>query len=216
MDNAIDYRWENDHGHTPKIEQGLSKILNNPNYKSLNHIDIGCGNGALTIKFYKYFKKTLGIDLSKKGIEFAKKYENEKIKFEHESIENLISNKKKFDFVTAVEVIEHQYDPLDFIQKLNQITEEDGYVLITTPFHGYFKNLLISLLNLNDKHYTVLWKHGHIKFFSVKTFKQLISSSRTSLEIKKIGYSGRFYPFSHSMIFLLKKNKCDNSIKIKS
>ena len=31
---------------------------------------------------YKYFKRTLGIDLSKKGIEFAKKYENEKIKFE--------------------------------------------------------------------------------------------------------------------------------------
>ena len=207
MDSSIDYTWENDHGHTPKIEQGLSKILNKQNYKSLNHIDVGCGNGALTIKFYKYFKKTLGIDLSKKGIEFAKKYENEKIKFEHESIENLISNKKKFDFVTSVEVIEHQYDPLDFIQKLNQITEEGGYILITTPFHGYFKNLLISLLNLNDRHYTVLWKHGHIKFFSVKTFKELIKLSNTNLEIIKVDYCGRFYPFSHSMLFLLKKNE---------
>ena len=206
MDNKIDYKWDSAHQHTPKIEHDLSKILNNPNYKSLNHLDVGCGNGALTIKFYKYFNKTLGIDLSEEGIKFAKKFENEKIKFEHESIENLINNNNKFDFVTAVEVIEHQYDPLDFIQKLNQITEKEGYILISTPFHGYFKNLLISLLNLIDNHYNALWKHGHIKFFSVKTFKQLISSSRTSLEIKKIGYSGRFYPFSHSMIFLLKKN----------
>ena len=28
MDNTIDYKWENDHEHTPKIEKGLSKILN--------------------------------------------------------------------------------------------------------------------------------------------------------------------------------------------
>ena len=207
MDNSIDYSWENEHCHTPKIEQALSKILNNPKNKLLDHIDVGCGNGALTMKFYKYFKKTLGIDLSKKGIEFAKKYENEKIKFENESIENLISNKKKFDFVTSIEVIEHQYDPLDFIKKLNQITKEGGQLLITTPFHGYLKNLLISLLNLNDKHYNVLWKHGHIKFFSVKTFKELIKISETNLEIKKIDYCGRFYPFSHSMLFLLKKNE---------
>ena len=59
MDSSIDYTWENDHGHTPKIEQGLSKILNKQNYKSLNHIDVGCGNGALTIKFYKYLNDNL-------------------------------------------------------------------------------------------------------------------------------------------------------------
>ena len=28
----------------------------NPDYKFCSHIDVGCGNGALTIKFYKYFK----------------------------------------------------------------------------------------------------------------------------------------------------------------
>ena len=207
MDNTIDYKWENDHEHTPKIEKGLSKILNNSNYKLLNHIDVGCGNGALTVKFCKFFNKSLGIDLSEDGIKFAKKYENEKIKFENESIENLIEKGREFDFVSAIEVIEHQYDPMDFLIKLSKITKKDGLVIISTPFHGYFKNLLISLLNLNDSHYTVLWKHGHIKFFSVKTFKKLVSTSKVPLEIKRISYSGRIYPFSNSMIFLLKKNK---------
>ena len=205
MKNKIDYRWESSDHHTPKIDRDLVKILKDPKYKSLNHLDVGCGNGALTLKFYKNFNKTLGIDLSEEGIKFAKKYENEKVKFENNSIENLINKNDKFDFVTAIEVIEHQYDPLDFIHKLNQITEKDGYILISTPFHGYLKNLLISLLNLNDKHYTALWKHGHIKFFSVKTFKRLISLSGLNLKIIKIYYSGRFYPFSHSMIFLIKK-----------
>ena len=206
MIKKLDYQWDNENHHTPKIEYDLAKILNNPDYKSLNHIDVGCGNGALTVKFCKFFNKSLGIDLSEDGIKFAKKYEDENIKFENESIENLIEKDKKFDFVSAIEVIEHQYDPMDFLLKLSQITKKDGFIIISTPFHGYFKNLLISILNLNDKHFTVLWKHGHIKFFSVKTFKKLVLTSKEPLEIKKIKYSGRFYPLSNSMIFLLKKN----------
>ena len=206
MIKKLDYQWDNENHHTPKIEHDLAKMLNNPDYKSLNHIDVGCGNGALTVKFCKFFNKSLGIDLSEDGIKFAKKYEDENIKFENESIENLIEKDKKFDFVSAIEVIEHQYDPMDFLLKLSQITKKDGFIIISTPFHGYFKNLLISILNLNDKHFTVLWKHGHIKFFSVKTFKKLVLTSKEPLEIKKIKYSGRFYPLSNSMIFLLKKN----------
>ena len=206
MIKKLDYQWDNENHHTPKIEYDLTKILNNPDFKSLSHIDVGCGNGALTVKFCKFFNKSLGIDLSEDGIKFAKKYENENIKFENESIENLIEKDKKFDFVSAIEVIEHQYDPTDFLIKLCQITKKGGFIIVSTPFHGYFKNLLISLLNLNDKHYTVLWKHGHIKFFSVKTFKKLILTSKAPLEIEKIRYSGRVYPFSNSMIFLLKKN----------
>ena len=207
MIKKLDYQWDNENHHTPKIEHDLAKILNNPEYKLYDHIDVGCGNGALTVKFCKFFNRSLGIDLSEDGIKFAKKYENEKIKFENESIENLIEKGREFDFVSAIEVIEHQYDPMDFLIKLSKITKKDGLVIISTPFHGYFKNLLISLLNLNDSHYTVLWKHGHIKFFSVKTFKKLVSTSKVPLEIKRISYSGRIYPFSNSMIFLLKKNK---------
>ena len=206
MIKKLDYQWDNENHHTPKIEDDLAKILNNPEYKLYDHIDVGCGNGALTVKFCKFFNRSLGIDLSEDGIKFAKKYENEKIKFENESIENLIEKGREFDFVSAIEVIEHQYDPMDFLIKLSKITKKDGLVIISTPFHGYFKNLLISLLNLNDSHYTVLWKHGHIKFFSVKTFKKLVSTSKVPLQIKRISYSGRIYPFSNSMIFLLKKN----------
>ena len=206
MIKKLDYQWDNENHHTPKIEHDLAKILNIPEYKLYDHIDVGCGNGALTVKFCKFFNRSLGIDLSEDGIKFAKKYENEKIKFENESIENLIEKGREFDFVSAIEVIEHQYDPMDFLIKLSKITKNDGFVIISTPFHGYFKNLLISLLNLNDSHYTVLWKHGHIKFFSVKTFKKLVSISKVPLKIKRISYSGRIYPFSNSMIFLLKKN----------
>ena len=193
MIKKLDYHWNSESHHTPKIEHDLAKILNNPEYKLYDHIDVGCGNGALTVKFCKFFKKSLGIDLSEDGIKFAKKYENEKIKFENESIENLIEKGREFDFVSAIEVIEHQYDPMDFLIKLSKITKNDGFVIISTPFHGYFKNLLISLLNLNDSHYTVLWKHGHIKFFSVKTLRVAPKSTHSRANNKDFGQNSLTY-----------------------
>ncbi len=74
-------------------------------------------------------------------------------------------------------------------------------LIISTPFHGYFKNLLISILGKFDDHFNPLWEHGHIKFWSINTFMQLLS--RNGFEIKEIYFSGRFYPFSKSMIFLI-------------
>ena len=204
MTKSLDYRWDDNH-HTPKIVETLEKIVGNPKCKSSSHLDIGCGNGMITVKLVKFFKNTLGIDLSNEGINFAKKLKSKNIKFINSSVESLKKKKKKFDFFSAIEVVEHQYDPVEFIQLVDQVTTKNGYALISTPFHGYLKNLLISLFNGNDRHYTVLWKHGHIKFFSVNTFKELISTSKVKLKIEKIYFSGRFFPFSHSMIFLLKK-----------
>ena len=205
MTDNLDYSWTEEKHHTPNIVDTLSKILNKKEYKKMKHLDVGCGNGALTSKIYNYFESSLGIDLSDKGIHFAKKYENEKLKFQHTGMKDLINKNIKYDFISSIEVIEHQYDPLQYIKEINEVTNKNGLILISTPFHGYFKNLLISILNLNDKHYGVLWKHGHIKFFSVKSLKKLIEVSNCPIKIEDIKFSGRIYPFSNSMIFLLRK-----------
>ena len=89
------------------------------------------------------------------------------------------------------------------MKEIEKLSKKNGYVLITTPYHGYIKNLVLSLLGLMDNHFTALWTHGHIKFFSIKTLKKLISNYK--FDIKEISFSGRFYPLSSSMIFLLKR-----------
>jgi hypothetical protein len=62
----------------------------------------------------------------------------------------------------------------------------------------------ISILGKNDWHYNPLWRHGHIKFFSVKTLTKILESSNFKIISKN--FSGRFYPINCSMIFLNKKN----------
>jgi ubiquinone biosynthesis O-methyltransferase len=206
MKENFDYDWINNNTvHHNYLINSIENILKNLNTSDCELLDIGCGNGVLTSKISKFFKHTTGIDLSGTGIEIAKKIESKNLTFKNISIEEMITMKKKFKFITSFEVIEHQYLPDDFLNKINQILENDGMLLLSTPYNGYIKNLIISLLGKHDWHFNPLWRHGHIKFFSIRTLTSILKKS--NFEIIKKKFSGRFYPVSCSMIFLNKKIK---------
>jgi 2-polyprenyl-6-hydroxyphenyl methylase/3-demethylubiquinone-9 3-methyltransferase len=206
MKENFDYDWINNNTvHHNYLINSIENILKNLNTSDCELLDIGCGNGILTSKISKFFKHTTGIDLSGTGIELAQKMKNERLTFKNMSIEDMIESKKKFKFITSFEVIEHQYLPDEFLNKINQILENDGMLLLSTPYNGYIKNLIISLLGKHDWHFNPLWRHGHIKFFSISTLTSILKKS--NFEIIKKKFSGRFYPVSCSMIFLNKKIK---------
>ena len=50
-----------------------------------------------------------------------------------------------------------------------------GEMIISTPYHGYLKNLALAITGKFDRHFTVLWDGGHIKFWSVKTLTKLLN-----------------------------------------
>lgn len=49
-----------------------------------------------------------------------------------------------------------------------------GVAILSTPYHGYWKNLGLALTGRMDRHFTALWDHGHIKFWSVDTLGELL------------------------------------------
>jgi hypothetical protein len=66
------------------------------------------------------------------------------------------------------------------------VLKPGGYLVLTTPYHGYFKNLALALLNKWDKHFTVLWHGGHIKFWSRATLTALLEQQGYAV----VGFSG--------------------------
>jgi len=202
MKKNNEYFWKNNKADNSfsYLSNSIKKILNLYNTKKLSHLDIGCGNGYLTKKISNYFEHCVGIDISKSAISQAKKNYNGKIKFYRKKISNI---NKKFNFITIIEVIEHLYSPDDFLKKLSLVADNKTTILITTPYHSFVKNLMIILLGKFDNHFNPLWEHGHIKFFTKKSLKELCE--RNNFKVKKIFYSGRVYPISKSIIFIIKK-----------
>lgn len=202
MKKNNEYLWKNNKADNSfsYLSNSIKKILNLYNTKKLSHLDIGCGNGYLTKKISNYFERSVGIDISKSAISQAKKNYNGKIKFYRKKISNI---NKKFNFITIIEVIEHLYSPDDFLKKLSLVADNKTIILITTPYHSFIKNLMIILFGKFDNHFNPLWEHGHIKFFTKKSLKELCE--RNNFKVKKIFYSGRVYPISKSIIFIIKK-----------
>ena len=106
------------------------------------------------------------------------------------------------DFVFSSEVLEHIYDVENAFSEIARILKLGGRLLLTTPYHGLLKNILIALFSFN-KHFNPAGPH--IRFFTKKSLFSLLK--KNGFEIRAYGYYGRFYPISHSIFVLAEKKK---------
>jgi len=174
--NVSNYGWDNSAGPnsssyiTPKILEIL-KFL-----KVKRVADIGSGNGSLCGVLNKEGFEVVGIERDAQGFDISNKsYPN--ISFYNLGIEEnpsqILNQEDSFDAVVSTEVIEHLYSPHLLPIFSQQLLKKNGYLIVSTPYHGYLKNLALSLLNKWDAHHTPLWHGGHIKFWSKNTLSTL-------------------------------------------
>jgi ubiquinone biosynthesis O-methyltransferase len=139
-------------------------------------LDVGCGNGSLTRELVRAGCSVVGIDLSAQGIAVARRAIPE-ARFEvlaanQAILENLAA--EPFDVVVATELIEHLYDPRDFLQGCLAALRPSGQIALSTPYHGYIKNVAVAVAGKFDYHVHPWRVGGHIKFFSRRTLSRLL------------------------------------------
>ena len=148
--------------------------------KKLEHVrsicDLGCGNGHISGRLAALGYQVTGVDASASGIRIARRtYPG--VQFVEALIERDLSQKsslRNFDLVISSDVIEHLYRPSDLLEATFSLLKPRGHALIGTPYHGYIKNLALAVTGKMDAHFSALHDGGHIKFFSVRTFSQVI------------------------------------------
>jgi len=194
------YNWESagEHSHHTFLLPAVMSLI--PSRKSLSVLDAGCGSGYLTMKVAELGNDVTGIDSSPNGIRLARlAYPG--VRFEIGSIYDDLQKfapPKGWDLIVAVEVIEHLFSPKRFLENMHRHLRPGGTLLLSTPYHGYLKNLAISLVDGWDRHHTVDWECGHIKFFSRRTLSALFASS--GFREVRFRYAGRVPLLWKSMV----------------
>ncbi len=174
------------------------------NYKSRTILDLGCGNGYLVSYLVKEGYDAYGTDASEKGIAIAKQEYPDRFFLQDLSTGKLPSELQsiKFDIIVSTEVIEHLYDPEGFIEFCRDQLSNGGELIITTPYHGYLKNLSLALFNKWDSHLDPNWYGGHIKMWSRATLSKLLV--KKGFEVVNFKGCGRIPYFWKSMIIKAK------------
>jgi 2-polyprenyl-3-methyl-5-hydroxy-6-metoxy-1,4-benzoquinol methylase len=137
-------------------------------------LDLGCGNGSLCRIIKDAGYEVEGADPSEEGIQQAREAFPD-VSFRRMSIYDQPPKEwlNAFDVVVSTEVIEHLYSPRALPALAAKLLKPGSVILLTTPYHGYWKNLALCLLGKWDHHHDPLWDHGHIKFWSRQTLTRL-------------------------------------------
>lgn len=178
-ENADGYGWRHagEHFSHDYLLGLVRKLL--PESSELQILDAGCGSGYIAAALADDGHDVTGIDASADGIALAREAYPQ-VRYEAASVYDdfrAFAPKGGWDVIVAVEVIEHLYSPRRFLENVRRHLRSSGHLIITTPYHGYLKNLAISIAGGWDRHFGVHWEGGHIKFFSVNTLRGMLEGA---------------------------------------
>lgn len=183
-------------------------------------LDVGCGNGIISMNLGKEGYNVKGIDISDKAIEKANAnnpFDN--VSFEHLSAEQLIAKGEQYEAIICSEVLEHLEDPGELLDKLHQSLTDDGVLIVTVPNGNGPRELLVTRPMIKIRETPSMWKMvnkfknslgysgttvqsdadnlDHIQFFTKPALKQLSDGHGFRItSLKNSNFMEDVFPFS--------------------
>lgn len=170
-------------------------------------LDLGCGNGSLCAALQASGWQAVGVEPDEAGLVIARASHTSVIFHAfgvHSDPAELLALEAPFDAVVSTEVVEHLFAPRQLPTYAAAVLKPGGLLIISTPYHGYLKNLALSIFGKWDHHHTALWDGGHIKFWSRATLTQLLEANGfTVINFRGVG---RLPWLWKSMVLTAQKN----------
>ncbi len=187
----------------PALRSEVSRFKSSLGSSKSRLFDLGCGNGSVAAFLADAGWDVTGVDPSVEGIAAAKATYPELRLELGSAYDDLAAKYGRFPMVVSLEVVEHVYAPRDYARTLFDLVEPGGAAIVSTPYHGYLKNLALAFSGKMDSHFTALWDHGHIKFWSIRTLTTLLTEA--GFESVRFRRVGRLPPLAKSMIAVARK-----------
>src|SRR5271169_3958306 len=107
-------------------------------------LEVGCGDGSFTRSLAEHSPRVTAVDISASQIERNARARPE-IKFlQHDVAQALPFADEAFDVIWCSEVLEHLFGPGFALREMQRVLARGGRLLVTVPYHGLFKDVLIA------------------------------------------------------------------------
>ena len=148
-------------------------------------LEVGCGDATFTTELAKYSPFVTAIDISSGQIaENARRFPGITFR-QHDVADPFPFADGAFEVIWCSEVLEHLFNPAYALREMHRILRPGGRLLVTVPYHGRFKNLLIALFKW-DVHFVP--SNPHIRFYTKRTLSRIADAAGfRSIRIKTCG-----------------------------
>lgn len=179
-----------------KIEKYLAE--------GIDHLDYASGPGTLVGNFSK--SRSIGVDISKKQIKFAKENYSNYIFFELDNF-NYKDYKEKFDLITVLGLFEF-IDLVEIKRILNEFSymlKQNGILIITTPNFKIGLKILLRVSQYFDiTGYNEIYKSKFIRSSFKKFLHNQINFEVVTVE-NFLNIGAAFSVFSHNLSSFFEK-----------
>jgi 2-polyprenyl-3-methyl-5-hydroxy-6-metoxy-1,4-benzoquinol methylase len=168
---------------------------------ALRILDAGCGAGDLVAALSADGHDARGMDVSSGAIARALAAAPS-LRFDEHAVEELpwpVAPESQ-DVVVSFEVIEHLLRPDRFLAGARDALRRGGRLVLTTPYHGFAKNLALVLLAF-DRHFDPTG--DHIRFFTDAGLRRLLEAE--GFEVGDLRHFGRVWPISAGTFVVARK-----------
>jgi 2-polyprenyl-3-methyl-5-hydroxy-6-metoxy-1,4-benzoquinol methylase len=191
-------------------------------------LDVGCGNGLITVEVGKSGYVVTGIDASEASIDTARSLNNlPNVTFVVVAAGNFTPPPDKYAAIICSEVLEHLDDPLPLLNTLHQSLLDNGILIVTVPNGAGPRELFVTRpIQYLQKKNNVVWKSvsalkkhlgytgttvqsnaddlTHLQFFTYKSLSRLAHAAGFSIvKFSKTNFIEQVFPFS----LLFKRSK---------
>jgi 2-polyprenyl-3-methyl-5-hydroxy-6-metoxy-1,4-benzoquinol methylase len=170
----------------PALRETFKRLLRNLQKRGLTGgqlLEVGCGYGYLLDEARSFFDRRMGTDFSPKVAEIARARGAEVLVG---GVEQLPPD-AKFDCVIATQVIEHVYEPLQFVKQLANHTRPGGHIVLATPDIGGVLHRFMG------RRWPSLKSPEHVAYFDFQTLSSAMRQAGLQ-DVRRLPYPHAF-PF---------------------